>query len=387
MIDERHEELATLYALDQLEGDERVQFETALARDPTLQALVRELRAASSALAHTASTIPPATLKERVFASIAAAPHPAGSAQPPTPSHATRPESSGGRRPSLLREFLPWAIAAGFALVAAWTGVRYKSEQSAAVQLRREHALADVALQGVRQQLEAERIVTRRQLQVLDQQVNEANTRLAQARTELERATANLAAATNQTGDRARRLTEAEHQLGLARAAAGDLERQLADRERQAVRLTQRIEALTAAGADITHQLESARNRIAQLTAEMELQRDIADFKITVLASMVKDNPQALAVAVWDPTKKEGVLQVEKLPALRPNQDYQLWVVDPQYPDPVDGGVFNTDPQSSGTRFIFKPRQPVSAVNAFAISRERKGGVAKAEGPIVLLGK
>ena len=43
MIDERHEELASLYALDLLEGAERAQFETALARDPELQALVREL--------------------------------------------------------------------------------------------------------------------------------------------------------------------------------------------------------------------------------------------------------------------------------------------------------------------------------------------------------
>ena len=34
MIDERQEELASLYALDLLEGAERVQFEAALARDP-----------------------------------------------------------------------------------------------------------------------------------------------------------------------------------------------------------------------------------------------------------------------------------------------------------------------------------------------------------------
>jgi ABC-type transporter Mla subunit MlaD len=293
----------------------------------------------------------------------------------------------GNQQPSFLRELLPWAIAAGFALVAAWAGVNYKSEQSAAVQLRREHALADVALQGARQQLEAERIVTRRQLQTLDQQVNEANTRLTQARTELERATAKLAAATNQTGDRSRQFAEVERQLGIARASVGDRERQLADHERQAVRLKQRIEALTAASADLTRQLESAQARIAQLTDEMKLQRELADSKITVLASRAKDNPQALAVVVWDPMKKEGMLQVEKLPSLRANQDYQLWVVDPQYPDPVDGGVFNTDPQSSGARFAFKPKRPIRAMSAFAISRERKGGVAKAEGPIVVHGK
>ena len=51
--------------------------------------------------------------------------------------------------------------------------------------------------------------------------------------------------------------------------------------------------------------------------------------------------PKALAVAVWDPKKQEGVLSVENLPALAVNEDYQLWIVDPQYPNPVDGGVFD----------------------------------------------
>ena len=50
MIDERHEELAALYALDLLEGAEKTSFEAALAGSPELQMLVRELREASTAL-------------------------------------------------------------------------------------------------------------------------------------------------------------------------------------------------------------------------------------------------------------------------------------------------------------------------------------------------
>jgi anti-sigma-K factor RskA len=64
MIDERQEELASLYALDLLDGAERAQFETALVQDPELQRLVQELREAGSALAHTApAPPPPAALK------------------------------------------------------------------------------------------------------------------------------------------------------------------------------------------------------------------------------------------------------------------------------------------------------------------------------------
>ena len=105
------------------------------------------------------------------------------------------------------------------------------------------------------------------------------------------------------------------------------------------------------------------------------------------LASLLKNSPQALAVAVWNPDKQEGVLKVEKLPALATDQDYQLWVVDPQYPNPVDGGVFTVDAQTGEARFQFKSKQPVKSINAFAVTLERKGGVPKAEGPFVLLGK
>src|SRR5206468_3400791 len=71
MIDERQEELASLYALDLLEGAERAEFEQALAGDTELQALVRQLREASTALAHsTPAARVPVELKSRVLASI-----------------------------------------------------------------------------------------------------------------------------------------------------------------------------------------------------------------------------------------------------------------------------------------------------------------------------
>jgi anti-sigma-K factor RskA len=53
----------------------------------------------------------------------------------------------------------------------------------------------------------------------------------------------------------------------------------------------------------------------------------------------------------------------------------------------VDGGVFTVDPVTGEARLIFHAKQPVASVNAFAVTLERKGGVPKAEGPFVLLGK
>ncbi len=132
-------------------------------------------------------------------------------------------------------------------------------------------------------------------------------------------------------------------------------------------------------------QLQDASIKLARIEGEMRAQGDLARFKIATLASLLGNTPQALAVAVWDPNAQEGILSVENLPALAPDKDYQLWVIDPQYPIPVDGGVFSVDPQTGVARYQFKADKPVKTVAKFAVSLERKGGVPKAEGPMVLI--
>jgi anti-sigma-K factor RskA len=126
--------------------------------------------------------------------------------------------------------------------------------------------------------------------------------------------------------------------------------------------------------------------RFAALTRQMEDQSDLDQLKIATLVSMLDDSPQAVAVAVWNPALQEGMLTVEKLPALAADRDYQLWVIDPQYPIPVDGGVFTVDAGTGEARYRFKANKPVATVAKFAVSLERKGGVPKAEGPMVLIG-
>jgi len=133
------------------------------------------------------------------------------------------------------------------------------------------------------------------------------------------------------------------------------------------------------------HQLRDASATIARIEGEKRAQGDLARFKIATLASLLGNSPQALAVAVWDPNAQEGILSVEKLPALAPDKDYQLWVIDPQYPIPVDGGVFTVDPETGVARYAFKADKPVKTIAKFAVSLERKGGVPKAEGPMVLV--
>ena len=129
-----------------------------------------------------------------------------------------------------------------------------------------------------------------------------------------------------------------------------------------------------------------AESMITNLGNKLRHSEDLARLKITALASLAGNTKEAQVIAVWDPAQQTGLLAMEKLPAINSDQDYQIWIVDPAYKNPVNGGVFHVS-DDGRVALPFKPDQPVTQVAAFAISLEKKGGVPKAEGPIVLLGK
>jgi len=144
--------------------------------------------------------------------------------------------------------------------------------------------------------------------------------------------------------------------------------------------------AYQAAQAQLKERSFLAEGMINDLGRQLHEQQDLTRLKVTALASLAGNTPEAQAIAVWDPSRETGLLTVAKLPVIADNQDYQLWVVDPAYPNPVDGGVFK--PGADGHVVLtFKGNKPIKSVAAFAISLEKKGGVPKAEGPIVMLGK
>lgn len=127
------------------------------------------------------------------------------------------------------------------------------------------------------------------------------------------------------------------------------------------------------------------RGRLQRNVARLESRDALARAQIATLSSKLSSAPRATAVVIWDPEKQQGVLKAINVPANARDQDYQLWVVDPQYKQPVSAGVFRVD-ESGVTRVSFRPEARVKTVEAFAVSLERKGGVPKAEGPMVLAG-
>ena len=146
-------------------------------------------------------------------------------------------------------------------------------------------------------------------------------------------------------------------------------------------RLDDALSRIAASGkekADLQTQLVAVRGELAKLGTRDAL----SPIKIAVLASMLKDAPRAMAVVAWDGGARRGILKTVNMPAARAGQDYQLWIIDPTYKQPVSAGVF--DP-AKGARF--QPAHPVSTANQFAITLEKKGGAPVPQGPIVLVGE
>ena len=128
------------------------------------------------------------------------------------------------------------------------------------------------------------------------------------------------------------------------------------------------------------------RARIGKQLAALEQRHVFAQTQIAMLSSKLESAPLAQAVVIWDSEKQEGVLKVVGAPATAKDRDYQLWMVDPRYKQPVDAGVFSVA-DDGATKITFRPKAKIESVQAFAVSLERKGGVPKAEGPMVLVGK
>ncbi len=271
MITERQEELAALHAFGLLEGAEKAEFEAQLAANAELRALVASLADTPAMAALAAPQVePPAALKARIMAA------------------AGEKVSDQKVVPFSLARFVPWAIAAGFALAATWFGTRNVSLETENANLRTERQLAETAYKLAKSQL--------------------------------------------------------------------------------------------------TERSVLAEQMITDLGNKLRQSEDLARLKVTALASLAGNTKEAQVIAVWDPAQQTGLLTMEKLPPINDSQDYQIWVVDPARKDPVSAGVFHV--AADGRIAVpFKPDQPIAKPAAFAISLEKKGGVAKAEGTIVLLGK
>jgi hypothetical protein len=151
MIDERHEELAALHALDLLEGEELAAFESALAADPDLRRLVSSLRDSAADLAFTAPAVPApsAALRARILNS--AVPHPGSNHGQILPF-------------PTLPAWLGWASAACFFFAAVFFAAKSFNVRGELQSVLEAERVARLEAGTFKNLLEAERILSRGQL-------------------------------------------------------------------------------------------------------------------------------------------------------------------------------------------------------------------------------
>jgi anti-sigma-K factor RskA len=121
---------------------------------------------------------------------------------------------------------------------------------------------------------------------------------------------------------------------------------------------------------------ELARSESADLrqtVAKLRESNRLASFRIALLDSLLAASPKTIAVSVWDNERQDGVFIVRNLKPLPSDKDYQLWIIDPKYPSPVDAGVFQVDAKGN-VHQDFRAKLPIQTANQFAVTIERKGG-------------
>jgi len=127
------------------------------------------------------------------------------------------------------------------------------------------------------------------------------------------------------------------------------------------------------------------RSRLERELVAARQKDTLMETTLVPLAPAAPAPKEAKATVAWEPSTQSGVIRITNMPAAGAGKDYQLWVVDADHTDPIDGGILRIG--SDGVAQIrFKAGMAAHRVKAFAVSLEREGGVPKKEGPIVLIG-
>lgn len=155
------------------------------------------------------------------------------------------------------------------------------------------------------------------------------------------------------------------------KAKEQQLANQITQSTTQRAALQSEIDSLTADTALATSQ----RTELLKQITELEQRDVLAQERIAVLGSLLKDQPSAVAVSLWNQEKQTGLLVVENFPLLDPGKDYQLWIIDPTIATPVSAGIFKVDGKGK-MRLKFAPGAAIQNAAKFAVTEEVEGGVA-----------
>ena len=111
---------------------------------------------------------------------------------------------------------------------------------------------------------------------------------------------------------------------------------------------------------------------------------DISQLQIVPLATPDGAKPIAAAFVIWDARRRQGELAVFQLPGLPRDQNYRVWISDPQNPEAVSAGMFTVPPTGGDARVSLRPAKPVAGAARFTIAVESVAGEPGQPGQVVL---
>jgi len=121
--------------------------------------------------------------------------------------------------------------------------------------------------------------------------------------------------------------------------------------------------------------LHSTSTELAQLRSRNTL----TELRVTSLEAKDAAYAAAKVIVAWDPRLHHGMISMQNLPAPPSGHDYQLWVLDPSAPAPLNAGLLHSGAGTEGFSVV-----PVGdAGPGFAISLEPAGGSPSPTGAIL----
>jgi anti-sigma-K factor RskA len=336
MIDPRTEAQASRYVLGALPPHEARQFEAAMLANPKLRLLVRELRG-TAGVAGTPITATTGSLS----ATPTSTTH---SDQPSTPAGAV---SSKDDQSGSWTGWMPWALAACFAILCVAMISIGRSLREQAVTLTRQ--LEEKDQHGADLQLQLDQLQAQ-----IDRQGTNYQTRLVEVQKEF-----------------LQRIAEINRQTVTL---TNQLRQQLGDAQRRMTELSKRA-----------RDLEDQRKALEDALIATAASDRLASSRLSVLRPTADGPPGVIGASIWSPQDQRGLLVLEGIAPPPANQVYQMWIYDPAFPNPVSGGALQVGPGGS-VRLQFAVPVRVESAQRFAISVESVGGVAAPTGKIILSG-
>jgi anti-sigma-K factor RskA len=139
----------------------------------------------------------------------------------------------------------------------------------------------------------------------------------------------------------------------------------------EAQRTITELRALSTKQAGELTALTGLKNQLDEEVKNLKARQLFDEAQIALLSPPPASKaPKAIAVSVWNQKKQDGVFVVQNLPALKPDRNYQLWVLDGEVP--VSAGLLTLDASGNG-RIEFKARKQIAAPSLFAVTNEVKG--------------